>query len=206
MKEMESLLKDIGLTVYQAKIYLALLRYGPMNGAKLMRLTGMSSTKCYDTISQLLVKGFIKKFPGKGNVVAAIEPKYCLKAFLNETLSNIACASHKFIKNIEKIPKNKFIVDGVWLIDKKISAYQTVKEKMLSAKNNIVIISNKNFPQKYRKTLARLNPDVDITVRTVEEGANIIVIDREHAFILPEEAGGVEIKIPSVARLLASLI
>lgn len=56
-------LQRIGLTQYEARIYITLARTGPLNGNEISQASGVPSSKTYETLRRLLTKGVVAAFP-----------------------------------------------------------------------------------------------------------------------------------------------
>ena len=62
MKEFEPLLKEIGLTESEKKVYLALLRLGTSTRNNIVKESGISGSKVYEVLEKLQEKGLISTF------------------------------------------------------------------------------------------------------------------------------------------------
>jgi len=62
MKEVEPLLKEIGLTESEKKVYLALLSLGVSTRNNIVRESGISGSKVYEVLEKLQEKGLISTF------------------------------------------------------------------------------------------------------------------------------------------------
>src|SRR3954453_18014222 len=52
-------LRQLGLSLYEARLYLGLLRHGPQNGNELSRASGVPSSKVYSTLEKLMAQGIV---------------------------------------------------------------------------------------------------------------------------------------------------
>lgn len=57
-------LEDLGLSSYEARVLLALLRYGPANSADLAKVSGVPRTSAYQVIEELGAKRLVERVPG----------------------------------------------------------------------------------------------------------------------------------------------
>jgi sugar-specific transcriptional regulator TrmB len=53
-------LQKLGLSLYEARLYVGLLTHGPQNGNELSRTSGVPSSKVYSTLDKLTANGFVK--------------------------------------------------------------------------------------------------------------------------------------------------
>lgn len=76
------ILQNLGFTPAEAKVYLTLLKIGPVKVGKIIEKSGLQSSTIHNTLSSLIEKGFINYiFKGKIKVYQAVEPKILLKEF-----------------------------------------------------------------------------------------------------------------------------
>lgn len=85
---MNESLKQIGLSDYEAKVYLSLLSNGQISAYKLAEKAGLYRQVTYDTLKRLEEKGFVNSvLVGKTKQFKAINPKIILE-ILNEKKDN----------------------------------------------------------------------------------------------------------------------
>ena len=84
-------LRQIGLTNYEAEVYLALLSHGQLSAYELAEKAGLYRQVTYDTLKRLMEKGFVSYVTeGKTKIFKAIEPRL-ITEFLQEKVS---CYEH----------------------------------------------------------------------------------------------------------------
>lgn len=84
----KDILKQIGLTEYEAEIYLSLLANGQISAYELAEKAGFYRQVTYDSLKRLIEKGFVSSVTeGKTKLFKAIDPKLILE-FLNEKTEN----------------------------------------------------------------------------------------------------------------------
>jgi len=54
-----SRLQVLGFSLYEARVYVGLLRHGPQNGNEVARSAGLPSSKVYSTLERLVAKGIV---------------------------------------------------------------------------------------------------------------------------------------------------
>lgn len=59
MTGIHSHLKDLGFSQYEAACYMALIGTYPVNGSQLSKISGISRSRIYDVIRNLIVKGYV---------------------------------------------------------------------------------------------------------------------------------------------------
>ncbi|MEK6847237.1 MAG: helix-turn-helix domain-containing protein [Nanoarchaeota archaeon] len=84
----KDILKEIGLTEYEAEVYVALLSGGQMSAYELAEKAGLYRQVTYDSLKRLAEKGFVSLVTDKKTkLFKAIDPKLILE-FLNEKTEN----------------------------------------------------------------------------------------------------------------------
>jgi sugar-specific transcriptional regulator TrmB len=76
-------LRRIGLTEYESRIYLVLVRMGPTKASEVSFFGQVPRTKTYGAIKELERKGLLKVLPGKPEVYAAASPSEVLMPLVN---------------------------------------------------------------------------------------------------------------------------
>ena len=82
VKDVESVLREIGLNAYEIKAYLTLLKLGPATGYNIGKMSGVPSGRIYDIVDSLMLKGLVEQKAGKPKKFAAIRPEIALSALL----------------------------------------------------------------------------------------------------------------------------
>ncbi len=75
---MERKLRELGLTDYEIKCYLTLIRYGSLNGLKLSRLSNIPQGKVYHIANRLNEKGFVSLIDASPKLFKAVNPSICI--------------------------------------------------------------------------------------------------------------------------------
>ena len=71
----KDILKEIGLTDYEAEIYMTLLQYGQISAYKLAKKTGLYKQAVYDALNRLTEKGFVSSVKeGKPQLYKSTNP------------------------------------------------------------------------------------------------------------------------------------
>ena len=79
---MEQELRKLGLSEYESKVYLTLVRYGSLGGRKLSKLSSVPQSKIYEVLYKLAEKKFVSILEVKPKLFKAIEPRAAIKNFL----------------------------------------------------------------------------------------------------------------------------
>jgi sugar-specific transcriptional regulator TrmB len=94
MDEIVEHLRGVGFTLYEARLYATLLRYGPQNGNELSRKSGVPSSKVYATAEKMMAEGTVKTITSRGGArFVALDPAQLvsrLRRRFNEPLDFLA--------------------------------------------------------------------------------------------------------------------
>jgi sugar-specific transcriptional regulator TrmB len=121
-------LRVLGMSLYEARVYLGLVRHGPQNGNEVAKSAGIPSSKVYSTLEKLASEGIVHTImTGSGTQYISISPDELVHRFrqefdepidyLEQTLPGLAAfepASEVLtVTALEAIRENtRFIVDN----------------------------------------------------------------------------------------------
>src|ERR671918_1843293 len=77
-------LTQLGLTSYEAKAYLALMRRGSSTAAQVSRLAGVPRQRIYDVLASLVEKGLASSKPGRVVKYSATAPELALERLVSD--------------------------------------------------------------------------------------------------------------------------
>jgi HTH-type transcriptional regulator, sugar sensing transcriptional regulator len=78
-------LRILGMSLYEARIYVGLLRHGPQNGNEVSKSAGIPSSKVYSTLERLASKGIVHSVRrGSGTQYVCISPQELVHRFRAE--------------------------------------------------------------------------------------------------------------------------
>src|SRR3954471_13297426 len=83
-------LTRLGLTSYEAKAYLALLRRDSSTAAQAARLANVPRQRIYDVLASLVDKGLASTRPGQVAKYAAIAPELALERLVSDQREQLA--------------------------------------------------------------------------------------------------------------------
>lgn len=114
------LLKKLGLTGYESKVYFALLSNSILSAKELSEISGVPFTAVYPNLDTLLSKGFIRKYDGEVAKFEAIDPNIALESYVRtqkmqlESLKKDAMPilSHKKSSKVAVDRKEPFVPSG----------------------------------------------------------------------------------------------
>lgn len=82
MERLVELAERLGLTNYEARVYVALLMYGPLTGTELAEKSEVPQPRIYDVARSLMSKGLIMVQHGRPKKFLAVNPSVSLKRYL----------------------------------------------------------------------------------------------------------------------------
>jgi sugar-specific transcriptional regulator TrmB len=78
-------LRILGMSLYEARIYIGLLRHGPQNGNEVSKSAGIPSSKVYSTLERLASKGIVHSVrTGSGTQYVCVSPQELVRRFRDE--------------------------------------------------------------------------------------------------------------------------
>ncbi len=106
---MEHELKKIGLGEYEAKVYIALIRNGSLEGNQLSKLSGVPQSKIYSVLYRLEEKKFVSILNVSPKIFKAIDPKIAVINHLEKKKEEIEKLERDIPKSLENLEKIKSI-------------------------------------------------------------------------------------------------
>ncbi len=77
---MQELLRQLNLTQYEIKAYLALLKADKVTAYQLGKISRIPSGRIYDVVDSLVSKGIVSVLPGTPRLIKAVDPRICLSS------------------------------------------------------------------------------------------------------------------------------
>ncbi len=101
--EIESILKSLGLTLYEIKTYLSLIEVSALSADQIHESTKIPTPRIYDTIDSLEKKGLVRVISGRPKRFEAIEPKIGFSVFLKQKKDELEETILKFKSDTENL-------------------------------------------------------------------------------------------------------
>ncbi len=137
---MELMLRQLGLTEYEVKAYLALLKTEPTTAYKLGKLSGIPTGRIYDVADNLVSKGMISVLSGKPKYLKAINPKIAVSALLTKKENEWKKNKEQINKIISKLEKKKIQEEPITLSKGRESFYYNILDIYNLAQKEILTI------------------------------------------------------------------
>tara|TARA_Y100000310_G_C20639104_1_gene792867 strand:+ start:1042 stop:1782 length:741 start_codon:yes stop_codon:yes gene_type:complete len=108
---MEDLLKAIGLTDYEVKVYKALLKLGKGTKTPIVREAKILSSKVYEVLDKLIAKGLVSSYvENKVTQYVPVHPDN-IKSIFDDKIKKIEEQRNDFVKSLKNILPPPFPVD-----------------------------------------------------------------------------------------------
>lgn len=131
------LLTDLGLTAYESKSYIALLKTQPATAYEISKSAGIPSSKIYEVISRLSEKGLAKCISEKaarGKQYVALDAKDYLEGKREETIQK----TEELGPLLDSV-KSPVSTDPIWQLEGDQEAIQKAKKIIQSAKDELLL-------------------------------------------------------------------
>ncbi|MCP8309466.1 MAG: TrmB family transcriptional regulator [archaeon] len=148
MESVAKKLQKIGLTEYEAKVYLSLLRDHLNSATKLSEKSGVPRTKIYQVLESLEHKGWIRIYSGIPLLFKAVDPRDIFEKFkkdYSEFLKSIQATLDREVMEM----KEKFV------ILKFDVGLRSLKEEMRKAKTIWINNATTDFLKKVNDTFSK---------------------------------------------------
>ena len=168
---LSELRKHFRLNIYEVKIWTALLSRGMASAGELADISGVPRSRCYDVLESLEKKGFIIMKIGKPIKYLAVEPEVILdrvKRSIKEEADELATQMESIketeeFKELELLHKTGVKHVDISNISKSIvgrtSINRRIKDMILKAKSDIVVVANQEHLERYTKLLKNFMPN-----------------------------------------------
>lgn len=194
---MEQQLKELGLSEYESKVYIALVREGTLTGIKISKASSVPQGKIYETLYRLMEKGFVTVMNAKPKLFKAIDPEIALKQYIKSKKENLEELEKNLPKRIKQLGKLR-----VQETDEKVSIFRGKKNAftanhylMESATKSIDIMFTFEIIHTHTKRILLDKKSKNLQIR-------IIATKKENKELIREILGyGIEIRYYPVQEI-----
>ena len=134
----------LGLTEYEARIYLVLVRKGPIKAGELSFFGQIPRAKTYGAINELERKGLVRIIPGKPEVYSAVSPGEVLMPMVNKRARELTDASGIVESLMLTFETNKYVkregpkeADGFWEIQGRQGVFNKISQIISDATRSV---------------------------------------------------------------------
>jgi len=178
-------LRQIGLTEYEAKAYLALLKFGVQQCRKVAKHSGVPPTRVFDTLHSLVAKGFASRVQDKPLLFKAIKPEIAITNTIKQRQEDLRILKEDLLsqlKNITpKFPQPK-VVEKISVLPGYEPLWSFVENALKEAKREVkLMFTYEQRPYRilplYKKAVDRGVKVKIIATKITEAGMQLI---KEH--------------------------
>ncbi|MGC8816611.1 MAG: TrmB family transcriptional regulator [Candidatus Hadarchaeum sp.] len=159
MEKAHQLLRELGLTEYEARVYCALVSNGPSTAGELSKLANVPYSRIYDILSRLGERGWVEAQAGRPSRYRSRDPAEVVKIVKAEEERRLKEISEALLKELEPLYSKRAEVKrpDVWVIrgGKNIL---TKTGEMLARAEIEVLLSLPNIPLE----ISGLTPYLDL--------------------------------------------
>lgn len=170
MERAQRLLRELGLTEYEARVYAALVSAGPSAAGSLSELANVPYSRIYDILSRLERRGWVEVQAGRPSRYRSRAPADVVKLVKTEQERKIKEVGEAVVKELEPLYSRKAEAKrpDVWVIRGGRNLLAKIGE-MLTRANVEALISIPNLPQEMSelKSYISLMEAKNITIRVL---------------------------------------
>lgn len=169
---------SLGLSEYEAKVYVALVMMGCSEAGKLSLESGVPRTKVYVTLRRLIEKGLVIELPGEPLRFALASPTEAFESYLSNCKDRIAEKQASFAESTALVSllagfhrKTKHGMElqkeEVWVLKRRSELLKKIREMLCHAESTVTVLtSEEGFIMFYRVFNRLLD-------RLVEKGVHV---------------------------------
>ncbi len=102
-RELYEILRKLGFTQYEARVYISLLMRGTATASELSDLSNIPYTRVYDVLNQLEEKGLVAIIPGRPLKFEALDPEIALSNYMAKLREELVLKLKEIEENIAKV-------------------------------------------------------------------------------------------------------
>ncbi len=160
MSKLTEILRNFGLSEYEARALLALLSKGTMTAKEVAEISGIPRTSVYDVMNSLLTKGLIESF-GKPMKFKALKADEIISMISRKVTENL-----RFLK--EELPKVEAQEVDIISVYRGDFAIEKLKEMVENAVNEILVVMS-YIPSSVAKILKRARCRLKVVASNAED-------------------------------------
>lgn len=152
-----ALLENVGLSSYEARLYVALINHGPQNVSRLSLLAGVPRTKVYGALKKLVERNMVTQSRGKPQLFLPNPPDTALSLSL-QALRVQAREFEEVFRDLRQAYESSVPASGIeainmWLVRGRKRIFEKASEMLSSAQSNVEIACYEDgFIELYKAT------------------------------------------------------
>jgi sugar-specific transcriptional regulator TrmB len=144
----QGLCEYLGLSEYEAKVYVALVKAGCTNARTLSVLSGVPRTKVYSVIKKLISINLIVEIPEEPRRFSPVSPETAFKTYLKSyqnMVENLVSVVSSLDETFRKAKKDENLQRGeLWVIIGRQQILRKLREMLSKAKLTVDLVTNEN--------------------------------------------------------------
>lgn len=164
------MLKEAGLTEYEAKSYIELLRYGTMQGSEVAEKSEVPKTRVYDALKSLSEKGLASKIQERPMKFSPVEPEKGLKPLYERKKNRIEHLQNEAIdslNNLESIGEQSSVQENVDVVLGQENMFSQIFERIEDTKDEVIALTIGRVPSKKYQLKLREMAERGIDIRLI---------------------------------------
>jgi len=141
----QRLCECLGLSEYEAKVYIALISAGVANARVLSVMSGVPRTKVYSVLKKLIEMGLIIEVPEEPKKFAATAPKTAFESYLRsyrEIVENLLSVVSSLEETFKKAKNEVQPQQGnIWIFNGREEILEKIREMLSVAKNSVDLVT-----------------------------------------------------------------
>ena len=200
MEQPEILLKGLGLTEYESRAYVTLVRLGVATAEQISDTGSIPLPRVYDTLVELQNKGFVLISKGRPKKFKPVSAEIALQNFLESKRISFEQQIDRFRKGSETITKHLSSVQRIevpsekwtiWSTEKRQNVISMIEEQMNKARKEVLIFSGDMswFPERmqFMKNLIKKKTKVRVIMSKINN-------DKVEDYLRKSRKLGLEVK------------
>ena len=160
----QRLCEYLGLSEYEAKTYISLIREGPSTARRLSMISNVPRTKIYGTLKKLIERGLVVEIPENPKRFLSVSPSNALGSFLKTYESKVEDL-HRLVSSLERIysrieSRIRMRRGETWTLIGRREVLDRVSNMLSRAESTVDVMTTENglilFYRVYNKTIDNL--------------------------------------------------
>ena len=181
----QKLCEYLGLSEYEAKVYVSLIEAGQAKARTLSVLSGVPRTKVYSVLRKLMDIGLVIEIPGEPKRFSPTPPRVALGPYLQsyqdmvQSLSSLISTLEEAFRRVKE--KESMRRGSLWSISGREETLRKIHEMLSKAKRSVHIVTNENglilLYKAFNKLfdeLADRSVDIKITTTNMSNNRHLI--------------------------------
>ena len=140
-EEARKVLREIGLTSYETRAYLALLEKGVMTASKVSGQGGVPYSKIYETLNSLVKKGWVRAEGGRPRRYYPKSPSEALEAARLRLEDMVGEWKHAVVNELQPLYRRRELREkpDIWILRGEFSILAKLREMLEETKKELMV-------------------------------------------------------------------